>query len=339
MALSAFVSLAEDARHADAGTPHQQATTASYELGRGEARAGRTVDALLAAYRIGARVAWRGFSDVAVGQGLEAPALARFAGLTFAYIDELSAASVAGHADERATTGRVRERYLERLAQLLVEGAPSDALRDAAERASWEPAATLTAVLLPSARLRRARSRLDQKALALTGGLAGTPLTEDDVVLLVPDAEAGRRPRLLASLEACEAVVGPTRPWTDVAGSLRRALRARDSITAEPDRALDTEEHLADLVTIADPDALRDLRERAIAPLSELRPAARDRLALTLRSWLLHQGRRDDVAADLFVHPQTVRYRMTQVRALYGEQLNDPRRVHELIVALGSRPC
>ena len=41
----------------------------------------------------------------------------------FAYIDQLSASSVAGHSDELATSGRVRERYLERLADLLLAGA------------------------------------------------------------------------------------------------------------------------------------------------------------------------------------------------------------------------
>ena len=49
---------------------------------------------------------------------------------------------------------------------------------------------------------------------------------------------------------------------------------------------------------------------------------------------LLHQGQRDAVAADLFVHAQTVRYRMTQLRELFGERLNDPQTVLELIVAL-----
>ena len=42
--------------------------------------------------------------------------MAEFAELMFAYIDELSAASVAGHTDELTTSGRVRERYRERLA-------------------------------------------------------------------------------------------------------------------------------------------------------------------------------------------------------------------------------
>ena len=47
-----------------------------------------------------------------------------------------------------------------------------------------------------------------------------------------------------------------------------------------------------------------------LAPLPTCGPAVAEKLAETLRSWLLHQGRREDVAAELFVHPQTVRYRM-----------------------------
>jgi len=35
------------------------------------------------------------------------------------------------------------------------------------------------------------------------------------------------------------------------------------------------------------------------------------------------------------VHPQTVRYRMNQIRQLYGDRLNDPNTILELTVALG----
>jgi sugar diacid utilization regulator len=71
------------------------------------------------------------------------------------------------------------------------------------------------------------------------------------------------------------------------------------------------------------------------APLAGLSPAAAVRLTDTLRSWLLHQGRREDVAEELFIHAQTVRYRMAQLRTLYGEQLRDPAVVFDLILALG----
>jgi DNA-binding PucR family transcriptional regulator len=55
-----------------------------------------------------------------------------------------------------------------------------------------------------------------------------------------------------------------------------------------------------------------------------------------LRAWLLHQGRRDAVAAALFVHPQTVRYRMSQLRELFPD-LASPHRVLELTLAVGLR--
>jgi DNA-binding PucR family transcriptional regulator len=91
------------------------------------------------------------------------------------------------------------------------------------------------------------------------------------------------------------------------------------------------------LVLNADADALADLRARVLAPLESVRPAVRDKLVDTLRAWLLHHGRRDDVAAALFVHPQTVRYRMGQLRELFGDDLTDTRVVEDLTVALAGR--
>ena len=75
----------------------------------------------------------------------------------------------------------------------------------------------------------------------------------------------------------------------------------------------------------------------ALAPLADLRPATAERLTETLREWLLHQGRREEVATALQVHPQTVRYRMTQLRDLFGDRLTEPRTALELVVALALR--
>ena len=91
------------------------------------------------------------------------------------------------------------------------------------------------------------------------------------------------------------------------------------------------------LVLTADPAALADLREQVLAPLAGLRPATAEKLTDTLRSWLLHHGRREEVAEELFVHPQTVRYRMGQLRELYGGRLDEPHTVLALIIALGER--
>ena len=44
------------------------------------------------------------------------------------------------------------------------------------------------------------------------------------------------------------------------------------------------------------------------------------------------------MAADLFVHPQTVRYRMARLRELYGDRLRDPQWMLLLTVALAVDP-
>ncbi|WP_448319987.1 PucR family transcriptional regulator [Streptomyces sp. CO7] len=297
---------------------------AAYELGRGEVRDGRSMDALLSAYRVGARVAWRCLAAGAVPAGLPAAEVAKFAELTFAYIDELSAASAAGHADELAARGRAQERHLEHLARDLLAGASPDVLLASAQRAGWQPPVSLTAVLLPAAQARPAYRTLDDPST-----LVLDDLPDATGVLLVPEAD---RPHLLRQLADRTAVVGPARPWTRASASYARALRARSLSSG----IRDTEDHLPELVLSADSDAFADLRARALAPLRTLPDATAQRLEETLREWLLHQGRRDEVAAALFVHPQTVRYRMAQLRELFPD-LASPQQVLELTLALGRR--
>ena len=333
LALGTFLRLVESGAALEPGGPLSAALEGAYALGRGEARAGRTMDALAAAYRVGARVAWREWGAVAVVDGVRPDTVVQFAELVFAYIDQLSAASVSGHTDELATTGRVRAQYLERLGRALVNQADDDELAERAELADWTPPAMLTAVLLPSAHASAVAGLLDRRTLVMSSDVVGAGLPEDVTILLVPDADTSRA-ALFQLLRNRPAVIGPTRRWTDVAASFRRAAKVL-ALLGQGDAPVDTEQHLAQLVMSADAEATADLRERVLQPLAGLPEATKAKLAETLRSWLLHQGRRDDVAAELFIHPQTVRYRMTQLRAHYGERLNDASEVFDMVVALG----
>jgi hypothetical protein len=339
MAIGGFLKLAGGSRDVDPSTPRRTTLEGAYALGRGEARAGRSMDALLAAYRVGARVSWRGLARNAAEAGLPATAMAEFAELLFGYIDELSAASVAGYNDELNTSGRVRERYRERLGQRLLAGAALEVLSASAERAEWTPPTSLTAVLLPAAQVHGVLALLGQETLLVTEDLPGSDswvVDQPYALLLVPDVAGGGRRHLLRVLDRRQAVVGPPRAWIEVRASYDRAVRTLALVAADKERAdpVDTEDHLVDLVVSSDREALADLRRRVLEPLSDLGEATRERLAETLLSWLLHQGRRDEVAAALHVHAQTVRYRMQQVRELYGDRLADERFVRELVVAL-----
>ena len=325
VALGGFLSLISDRRGPDALAPRASAVDGAYQLGRGEVRSGRTTDALLSAYRIGARVSWQHLSAKAVDQGLSPATMASFAELVFAYIDELSAASVAGHGDESASEGRIRQRMTERLARNLLAGAPEATVLASAERAEWAVPTTLTAVIVPESQVGALQPSLRRGTLQA----ADLPELDGAVLLLVPDAHDRRRATLLRAVRGRDCFVGPARDWLDVRASYDRAMRARALGLAG-----DTEAHLPRLVLTADATALADLRRQVLAPLDELRPATAAKLRETLRAWLLHQGRRDEVAAALFVHPQTIRYRMTQLRELFGDRLEDPDAVLALTIAL-----
>jgi hypothetical protein len=335
MALGAFLRLAVRAEDSDLAATLSPALDGAYELGRGEARQGRSMDALLSAYRVGARVAWRELSGAAVGAGLAAGSVARFAELVFAFIDELSASSVAGHADELATTGRVRQRYLERLAQQLLTGAPPETLRASAEKAGWKPPATLTAIVLAESQTRGLAASFGQATLQLNEDLPGVEPAEALAVLLVPDLDGRARGQLRSALRGRPAQIGPARPWSQAGSSYQRALRARHLSVGDEVQVVDTDDYLVELALTADREVAEDLRQQMLAPLAGLRPSTAERLTETLRSWVLNQGNREAVATELFVHAQTVRYRMTQLRELYGDRLNDPRTILELTVALG----
>ncbi|HEV7422909.1 MAG TPA: helix-turn-helix domain-containing protein [Mycobacterium sp.] len=334
--LAAFLRLTAEGDDPDTSPNVRPALDGAFALGQGEARQGRSTDVLLAAFRVGARTAWREWSAVAVAHQVPGDQLAVFAERVFAYIDRLSATSVAGHADELAKTGLARQRHRETLARQLLTAAPTEALLATAERADWRPPRTLTAVAVPRGDERRLIAMLSAGSLEIPDD-ALPPSARSVTVLLMADVGGRARASLLRSIGIAGAVIGPDRPWAQAGRSVDRALRAVELFGDGVD-PIDTEQHLTELVLNADGDALADLRTRVLAPLDSVRPAVRDKLVETLRAWLRHHGRRDDVAAALFIHPQTVRYRMGQLRELFGDDLVDPRVVEDLTVALaGSR--
>lgn len=324
IALDAFLAVASQQAE-DVPMLTAQARLGAFELGRGEARSGRTTEALLAAYRIGARVAWREMSSTAVEAGLPPESLVEFATLVFTYIDELSDVSAAGHAEETAQTGRERQRTLDRLVRHLLGGASAEVVDEAVRRAEWSPPTTLTAALVPSPEAGATVAAVPSATLVL----ADPPDVDGMTLLLVPDAHGRARSALVRTVSSHRGIVGPARPWREAQVSYRRALRAHAAGLGP-----DTDEDLVRLVLDADSDALADLRAQVLAPLAGLKPGTAEKLTETLRCWLLHHGRRDEIASALFVHPQTVRYRMSQLRDLYGDRLEDPHTVLALTVAL-----
>lgn len=332
-ALTGFLALVSPPDPGRAAIDMAVVQQAAFDLGRGEARSGRTMDSLNAAYRLGARIGWRNWSSAAEVHGISTADLARFAELNFDFIDNLADASASGHATELASASRLRQRRREQLVAHLLAGAPADVITAAADLAGWRIPDQLVAVVLPRAEARHAAPLFEESALPVGEDLLSAHAEARFAGLLVPITAALPRPAVLTRLAGLDAAVGPQRSWRDVRRSADLATRARRHVRTDV-RPIDADCHLTDLVLRADPETRAAQHESALRAFDGLRPATRARYEETLRAWLLHQGRREDVARRLFLHPQTVRYRMDRIRELLGDDLTDPDRVLEIIVAL-----
>ncbi|HEX4806796.1 MAG TPA: helix-turn-helix domain-containing protein [Conexibacter sp.] len=316
----------------EAGGPMPRARV-YVDLGRGEMRAGRGLDVLLAAYRVGARVAWRRFSAAGVRAGLDPATLYLLAESIFAYIDELSAKSAEGYAlEQSAAAGELRAQR-QRLARLLLRDPPADPLdvAEVARAARWRLPEALAALAFPDADGERIGPRLPADALVDTVG--------ELVCALVPDPErADRRAQLQHAVGPRHlAALGPPVAWGDAALSFARA-RAVLELAAEgaaPGHGLlDAADHTTALLLRSDRRLVQELARTRLAPLVGLTAGSRARLTTTLAVWLAEQGRLQAVAERLHVHPQTVRYRLGRLRELFGDALEDSQRRFELELAL-----
>src|SRR4051794_16095817 len=321
VALNRFVDLLVEGPAEDAS-----ARDTYVRLGAGEFEAGRSLDALLAAYRVGARLAWRRFVEAGTRAHLEPDALYDLGEAIFAYIDEISAESAEGYAEAQSEAAGESQRRRRGLLRLLVQEppAPAEAVRTAAQTAGWALPRLVAAVVaaeadqpegLAAAReeggapdaevadaiAARLARRLGPGALgAAVGGLA---------VVLLPDPEGpGRRRALEAAVGRERAAIGPALPWAEAAASLRRAaaafrLAAQGRLDGQAgtspggqsatsptgqsaSRLVVADEHLPALLLAAEPGLSADLARSRLAPLDGLAAGARERLAPPLRAWL-----------------------------------------------------
>jgi PucR C-terminal helix-turn-helix domain len=349
------------------------------ELGRAEFRGGRSLDALLSAYRIGARLAWERFVAAGEAAGHEPATLYRLASAIFSYIDGISADSVEGYAQERAETEGERQRRRRALARLLARDDVSvEEVHDLARLAGWARPATVAALVVGGTVRTASNGDPGDGAGGVSGGggdagggdaapgdaaaggaaepldpdrlasrLGGDAIAAGDgpmTVAWLPDPEApGRRAQLEAALEGTPAALGPAVALPRAAHSLARARTAHALLLEgrlPGDAIVAADDHLAELLLHGgDTTLAADLAARVLAPLHEVRPKTAVRLRETLRAWLDHPGQVQAVAERLHVHPQTVRYRVAQLRELFGDALEDPDARFELALALRSEPA
>nr|WP_202538958.1 PucR family transcriptional regulator [Streptomyces sp. SID8379] len=309
------------------------------EFGRDQNLHGRSLDSLQAMYRLGVKLAWRRLADIGQRLRIPPPAMYELAESGYEYLDGLVDQSVRGYAEAAARQAGERLRQQRKLMDLLLSGrsaAPPDPVKVLTERAArigWPVPERVAVGLL----LRPAR---DAVAPAVGPEILLDMETERPR-LVVPDPDAAGRPELLRrALSGWSGAIGPPVALPDAAKSLRWAeaavaLMERNLLPATD--VLHCTEHTQALVLLQPEELVDDLARRALAPLAHCGPTHARRLAETLLAWLETRGGAPEVAARLGVHPQTVRYRLRQIRELWGAEVDDPDRRFELELVLRAR--
>jgi len=304
------------------------------ELGRGEFRQGRTLDSLQAAYRVGARVAWRRIAAAGRRAGLEAEPLSLLAEAIFAYIDELAADSVDGYAEAQREVTDLRRRRRQELATLLL-GVPAAEPADvaaAARAAGWELPRSAAALACAERDLAALARALPPDALATGRDGLGC--------VLVPDPDGpGRGEQLERAAATAPLALGPAGELAALPGSWALAAAANRAVAVgalAADGLVRADEHLAALLLFEGRDLIARLAARRLAPLEGLTEKARLRLRETALAYVRHDGNAVAMAAELHVHAQTARHRIARLRELFGAQLDDPDARFELELALRS---
>jgi acylphosphatase len=144
---------------------------------------------------------------------------------------------------------------------------------------------------------------------------------------------------LRQALEATTCAAGISPPVSGlplVPAALNRARVARACLAAGETGVIAFGERPVSTLVAGAPKLARELARDVLADLLALPVAERDVLLCTLHAWFAEHGSARDAAERLFVHPNTVRYRMRRVQELTGRDLGDPRGIAELYLAVES---
>jgi hypothetical protein len=282
-------------------------------------------------------VAWRRLAAAATRAGASPEVLSLLAESIFAYIEELSADSVEGYANARSRHEGERRRRRGELVKLLVRDPPAAEadMRAMSEAAGWRVPRTAAALACDEERLERLAGRLPIDAV--------TTAIDGIGCAIVPDPDGpGRRGALDLAVESSKtrAALGPAGAPGALGASwslARATLRAVGAGVIEAPALVRVEDALTELLLFENGALIERLAARRLAAFDALTPKARRRMEETALAYVQQQGNAAAMARALGLHALTARYRLSRLRELLGNALDDPDARLELELALRAR--
>lgn len=308
-------------------------------LGTLEAAEGRTVDDLLAASVVGARVAWQRVLTVGARTGTPPEVIGQLADSIFGYIRELAALAGDGHRQASAQSGETRRQRKE-LLRMILETPPVSrtTIADLADDVGWVIPEQVTAVAV--------------RACSAGGGDQSGPsacrqlLYHSDVLgdlscrhphLLLPGPlTADLKTMITAAGAEGRAAAGPAVPLESAADSLRwarQALALAESGIIAGGPVVPCEQHMTTLLLLSDVALARQITQQQRAVLDFLAKHTQEGFGDAIEMHL-HGFPATEIAARMDLHQQTIRNWIRPFDEEFRDQLTDPQSRFQLLLAL-----
>ena len=311
------------------------------EIGRLRAAAGVPLPELLRAYRIGFAELWALLVAEARDAGSHTyDALIDAATQIWALADDYSQAVTEAYretvAHEAIVDASRRAALID--AVLTGEATDEDTLWEIAGRLRMPYAGVFLVVAAESAEL--GEDPLDGLAnrLAAQDIRSAWRLASGVEAGLISCGSAGRAVTAVDMVsDAASTRVGISPPFERFDG-VRDAWRlARHAMSSVPAGAGGARQFVATpiaVMSVSDPAVSRRVARAVLGDVLALPTSDRDVLLDTLEVWLDSRGSATEAGSRMFVHPNTVRHRLRRLEKLSKHDLQDPRHVAELALAL-----
>ena len=312
--------------------------TAPNATGRARATQGAPLAEMLTAYRVGVAELWSAMAATARDlPGVPASDVIDLAGTVFAVQNTYTDAALTAYRDEAREMLRTQERERAALVEVILTGA-------AARGTLWEVANALRLPLDGSFLVVAAETDLGhdpipraESALAVLDVRSVWRLDADLSlgVLSLPD-----RTRNAAVLNVlgrhATGRVGASPVFAELhqaSWALELARLALGSHSGDA-RVTQFRDSPIDLLVAAAPHAALEAARAVLGSLLALPEDELELLLGTFEAWVRANGSATAAGAELFCHPNTVRYRLRRIESGSGRTLNNPGDVAELVTAV-----
>lgn len=314
-------------------------TSAPLATGRRRAENGVPLPAVLRAYRIGTGVVWDELLTMTGDDPQANRELLATASEVWKLVDDYSQALTIGYqqtvAEQLRRDARAQDAAFDALLGGLVDGAR---VRECARTLDLPPQGSF--VVIAGTNGKPAEETLPGvgQALSVLGVASAWRVRVDShigIVALTPRFTVDRLRSMLAERTTGE--VGISAAFAalgDAPVALRQAELAAAATQPGSHEVVRYDGALIPVLLAGSPEIATTLAHAVLGPVLDLPEHDRDVLLETVRAWFAYDGEVSAVAAALFCHRNTVRFRLNRLAELTGRRLTAPRAATEVHLAL-----